>query len=377
MKLTRYCLCGAIASILIIPAALLSAPSAEAQAAALEEIVVTARKREESIQDVPLSITAFTGEELERGGYVDLEDISFQTAGMQFNNELAGTRPGRLFSNIRFRGVEGSEYSTLQTASLFVDGVFALQGAQTLALSDLERVEVIKGPQSAAFGRNSFAGAINYITRAPDMEEFSARIKADAGEYDQHELDVSADIPIAPGVLALRVGGRYFNKGAMYKNENGAGTGEQRSESLFATLFVQASDNASIKLRYYQQDDSDGPAGVTFYQARLNDTCTGTSLPGLTTDGQSTTLMPKEFLCGDIPGPGTIGTPNPSVSLTPSSFPAGFENFIRESLIDSPLAGGRRALHRPLRHRARDHPHQPGAGLRVRQRHGARGHRLV
>ena len=336
MKLTRYCLCGAIASILIIPAALLSAPSAEAQAAALEEIVVTARKREESIQDVPLSITAFTGEELERGGYVDLEDISFQTAGMQFNNELAGTRPGRLFSNIRFRGVEGSEYSTLQTASLFVDGVFALQGAQTLALSDLERVEVIKGPQSAAFGRNSFAGAINYITRAPDMEEFSARIKADAGEYDQHELDVSADIPIAPGVLALRVGGRYFNKGAMYKNENGAGTGEQRSESLFATLFVQASDNASIKLRYYQQDDSDGPAGVTFYQARLNDTCTGTTLPGLTTDGQSTTLMPKEFLCGDIPGPGTIGTPNPSVSLTPSSFPAGFENFIRDSLIDSP-----------------------------------------
>ena len=337
MNLIRSTTCGAIASFLIIPFAGFVAPTASAQMAALEEIVVTARKREESIQDVPLSITAFTGEELERGGFVDLEDISFQTTGMQFNNELAGTRPGRLFSNIRFRGVEGSEYSTLQTASLFVDGIFALQGAQTLALSDLERVEVIKGPQSAAFGRNSFAGAINYITRAPDMEEFSARIKADAGQYDQHELDVSADIPIAPGVLALRIGGRYFNKGAMYRNDAGVGVGEQRSESAFATLFVQAADNVSIKLRYYQQDDSDGPAGVTFYKARLNDSCTGKSFPGLTDDGQPTTVTPMLFLCGTIPGPGgQIGFPNPSASLSPSTFPSGFENFIRDSLIDAP-----------------------------------------
>ena len=340
MNLIRSTTCGAIASFLIIPLTGFVAPTASAQMAALEEIVVTARKREESIQDVPLSITAFTGEELERGGYVDLEDISFQTAGMQFNNELAGTRPGRLFSNIRFRGVEGSEYSTLQTASLFVDGIFALQGAQTLALSDLERVEVIKGPQSAAFGRNSFAGAINYITRAPDMEEFSGRIKADAGEFDQHELDVSADIPIAPGVLALRIGGRYFNKGAMYRNEAGVGVGEQRSESAFATLFVQAADNVSIKLRYYQQDDSDGPAGVTFFQARLFDSCTGKTMPGLTTDGEPTTLMPREYICGSIPGPGglegRLGFPNPSVSLSPASFPGGFDNFIRDSLIDAP-----------------------------------------
>ena len=336
MNLIRTTTCGAVASFLITPLTGFVAPSASAQMAALEEIVVTARKREESIQDVPLSITAFTGAELERGGYVDLEDISFRTAGMQFNNELAGTRPGRLFSNIRFRGVEGSEYSTLQTASLFVDGVFALQGAQTLALSDLERVEVIKGPQSAAFGRNSFAGAINYITRAPDMEEFSGRVKADIGEYDQHELDVSADIPIAPGMLALRVGGRYFNKGAMYRNEGGVGVGKQRSESMFATLFWQPTDNASVKLRYYRQDDSDGPAGVTFYQARLHDSCTGKTMPGLTTDGQPTTLEPKEFICGTIPGPGTIGTPNPSLSLNPSSFPAGFENFIRESFVESP-----------------------------------------
>ena len=337
MNLSRSFTCGAVASFLILPLAGFLAPASAVQAAELEEIVVTARKREESIQDVPLSITAFTGEELERGGFADLEDISFQTAGMQFNNELAGTRPGRLFSNIRFRGVEGSEYSTLQTASLFVDGIFALQGAQTLALSDLERVEVIKGPQSAAFGRNSFAGAINYITRAPNMEEFSARIKADAGRFDQQELDISADIPIAPGILALRAGGRYYNKGAMYHNADGSAVGEQRSDSLFATLFVQAADNVSIKLRYYQQDDSDGPAGVTFYKARLNDSCTGKTFPGLTTDGQPTTLMPREYLCGTIPGPGgMIGFPNPSVSLTPSSFPSGFTNFIRDSLIDSP-----------------------------------------
>ena len=145
------------------------------------------------------------------------------------------------------------------------------------------------------------------------------------------------DIPIAPGMLALRTGGRYYNKGAMYHNDAGASMGEQESESFFATLFVQAADNASIRLRYYQQKDEDGPAAVTFYKARLNDSCSGKSFPGLTTNGQPTTLTPTDFLCGTIPDPGgRIGFPNGSVSLRPSSFTGQYANFIAESLVDAP-----------------------------------------
>ena len=81
MTLYRSCACGAVASFLILSLAGFLAPASGVRAAELEEIVVTARKREESIQDVPLSITAFTGEELERAGFADLEDISFQTPG--------------------------------------------------------------------------------------------------------------------------------------------------------------------------------------------------------------------------------------------------------------------------------------------------------
>ncbi len=77
----------------------LSFNTANGQALALEEIVVTARKREESLQDIPLSVTAFTADQIERAGFKTLEDISMQTPGLQFNTDQAGSRPGRLFSS--------------------------------------------------------------------------------------------------------------------------------------------------------------------------------------------------------------------------------------------------------------------------------------
>lgn len=266
----------------------------------IEEVVVTARKREESLQDVPLSITAFTTEDLERGAFVDLEDISQQTTGMQFNSELAGTRPGRIFSNIRFRGVEGSEYSTLQTASLFVDGVFALQAASTLALTDLERVEVVKGPQSAVYGRTSFAGAINYITTTPSTEEYRGKVLVDAGEYEQYEVQASFEGPITETV-AFRLGARVFNKGAMYEASDGSPLGEQSSDSLFATLFVQPNDRLSFRIRAYFQEDDDGPEAVGFLLGRYNDTCSGTSVSGLDSAGNPITLNPSNTWCGTLP----------------------------------------------------------------------------
>ncbi len=199
----------------------LSISTAQAQSLALEEIVVTARKREESLQDIPLSVTAFTADQIDRAGFKNLEDISMQTTGMQFNNDLAGNRPGRLNANIRFRGVEGSEFSTLQTASLFIDGVFALQGAQSIALMDLERVEIIKGPQSAQFARNSFAGAINYITSTPSLDEYEGKFMVDAGTYDNYEVQASFEGPLIENKLAFRVAGRLYQRGSYFTATDG------------------------------------------------------------------------------------------------------------------------------------------------------------
>ena len=320
MRLSRLVLhvpLAFIAFVLMVP--IFSMPKAYG-ATTIEEVVVTARKREENLQDVPLSITAFSAQEIERAAFADLEDIALSTPGLQFNSEISGTRPGRLFSNMRFRGVTGSQFTSLQTASLFVDGIFVLQAAQSLALADLERVEVIKGPQSAIFGRNSFAGAINYVTRTPSLEEFSGKVMADVGDHDQYEFSASFEGPIVKDKLAFRVGVRTYNKGSMYTASDGGGLGEQSSDSLYATLYGQPTDNLSFRLRAYYQEDDDGPTPVGLWRITPpyagNDSCTGTTYTGYDGDGNLTTISPSDYICGNIPGPGSPGAPAIDLNTT-------------------------------------------------------------
>jgi iron complex outermembrane receptor protein len=295
----------------------LYSPAARAQS--LEEVVVTARRREESLQDVPLSVTAFSGEAIDRAGFTSLEDVSMQTTGLQLNSDLGGTRPGRLFGDLRFRGVEGSAYSSLATSSAFVDGVFALQGAQSLALVDLERIEIVKGPQSALFGRNSFAGAINYVTRPPSLEEFGGKIMADAGQYEQQEFQASFEGPIIKDKLGFRLSASSYSKGNMFTASDGGALGEQSSLSISGQLHFKPTDQLTLKFRAYHQEDDDGSEAIAFFQGRLNDSCTGTTSAGFDANDNPMTLNPQNFLCGDVPDPGSAGAPR--VDSNTSFFP--------------------------------------------------------
>jgi iron complex outermembrane receptor protein len=142
---------------------------AQGGASALEEIVVTARKREESLQEIPIAISAFTAEQIENRGITRLEDLTLQVAGVQYHS-LGLSIPGRVNSSIRFRGMDvNSQVPTFQLGTLFVDGIYVLGGTHSIPLDDVERVEVVKGPQSAYFGRNTFGGAITYISKQPSM----------------------------------------------------------------------------------------------------------------------------------------------------------------------------------------------------------------
>ena len=317
-------------------------PPANAQEIALEEIVVTARKRSESLQDIPVSVTVFSAEQIDRAGFLDLEDITMQTTGVQFNNELAGFRPERLYSNIRFRGVEGSEFSSLQTAALFVDGVFALQAAQSLSLMDLERVEVIKGPQSAQFGRNSFAGAINYVTRTPNLNEFVGKLQGEGSTHDSHEFQLSAEGPLVENKLSFRLATRLYQKGSMFKATDGGALGEQRSKSITGTLYAKPNDSWSLKARVAHQRDNDGPGAVGFFVGRLNDTCTGTTRPGRDIDGNSISLQPSLFLCGRVPDPGAPGAPtvDSNTHFNPQILATTNPTLIRDSLLNFPQVEG-------------------------------------
>lgn len=132
----------------------------------LDGVVVTARKRKESLQNVPLSVTAFSAKQMEQRGYNSLEDIASATPGFTFEGFATGGAHG----NPVIRGLAQQFTTTrVQNVSFFLDGVYLQrQSMLNLGLIDMERVEVVKGPQNALYGRSAFAGAVNYITLKPN-----------------------------------------------------------------------------------------------------------------------------------------------------------------------------------------------------------------
>ena len=303
-------------------------PSATlAQQLAIEEIVVTARQRTETLQEIPLSITAFTAADIMRTGVQSFEDLARMTSGVYMTDRVSGSQPGRTTNNnVRIRGIAAAE-----SASLFIDGVFVFNGISSIGQNDLERVEIIKGPQSAFFGRNTFAGAINYITKSPDLYEYEGSVSARAGTYNQFEVDASHSGPIIEGKLAYQVGVRSFGKGAMFTATDGGGLGEQGSESISLVLYSEPTENLSLKLRVFYQEDEDSQAAAAYLGGTGNfvpfdwasvglTNCLGRPYNTFDPDDNPTTVALGNFLCGSVPNPGERGAP--IVSMNTSLRPA-------------------------------------------------------
>ncbi len=159
----------------------------------LEEIVVTARKREESIQDVPLSVTPFTAGDLEQRGFTGLDDIAAATPGFTFEGFMTGGAHG----NAVIRGL-AQQFTTsrIQNVSFFLDGVYLQrQSMLNLGLVDMQRVEIVKGPQNALYGRNAFGGAVNYITLRPGVEP-AGYLSMGLGDNQRREYRLSLSGPL-------------------------------------------------------------------------------------------------------------------------------------------------------------------------------------
>lgn len=134
---------------------------------ALEEVIVTARKREESLQDVPLSIQAYSGDDLALGGIDNVENLVGKAPNLSLSSNILS--PGNDFLNIVIRGV-GAQSAGAPAVGTFVDGAFVPSLAFDIGFLDVERVEVLRGPQGTLFGRNTQGGALNIVVRRPDAE---------------------------------------------------------------------------------------------------------------------------------------------------------------------------------------------------------------
>lgn len=203
--------------------AILAASSAQAQeakpaeeAATGNEITVTARRFAERLQDVPITVTAVTAEQMARENIDDLGDVAEKTVGFAFE-----TFTGPLAQPVIRGQTNLRTTSPVQNVATNINGIYIQRGYFVdQGLLDLERVEIVKGPQAALYGRNAFAGAISMITRTPKLNEISGRASGTVGFDSRYEIKGGVNIPVIPDVLAIYAAGGYSTFDGTWTNNH-------------------------------------------------------------------------------------------------------------------------------------------------------------
>jgi outer membrane receptor protein involved in Fe transport len=234
--------------------------------AQIEEIVVTTRKREENLQDVPIAIEAFSSDAIQQKSINNIADLTNFSSSLAFDEgaALSDTR-------VVVRGL--SPTRGRQNVAVLVDGIdvsteaISNSGGGILLnnrLVDVQRIEVVKGPQLVLYGRSAFAGAIQYVTKDP-AEEFEADLLADANEYDQYSLQGGISAPIFGDKLGFRLNGAVWDENGFYKNSlTGSRLRDDEGFGLALTLKSQVTENFTVKFRSEYTDQQVGPTPTVF-----------------------------------------------------------------------------------------------------------------
>ncbi len=221
----------------------LLAPVAQAQ---LEEVTVTAERREESVQDVPVAVTAFSAEAVERLQIDDFEDLSLQIPNFSLNT-FSKTR-----INPALRGGSSSLVSAgaEQAVGLFIDDVYYGGPADfAIELFDVERIEVLRGPQGTLFGRNTTGGLINVVTKDPG-EELEGRLQAQVGNFDLNQLGAYVSFPIAEDLAGSIAFQSRQRNGTSFNSVTGNDVDNINRSSIRAKLQWTPSDTLEVKFGF-------------------------------------------------------------------------------------------------------------------------------
>ncbi len=253
--LLRSALMLAVMAAIVLPQESVVAEEQD-ESAALAEIVVTARKREEKLQDVPISISAFGADAIAEYGVDDISQLSdfapnfsYEKFGGRIGAEGDTSRPViRGQSNILGEG----------NAAFFVDGIPYSESILSFPIEAVERVEIVKGPQAALFGRSTFSGAINLVTKK-GTNDFRNRVSMRAAEHSDYEVNFSSSGPITEDKIFYFVHGRYYDYGGEYKNElDGTDVGQEQSFGVNAALEFRPNDGVNVIVRAGYNEDDDG-----------------------------------------------------------------------------------------------------------------------
>tara|TARA_R110000824_G_scaffold52692_4_gene146153 strand:- start:88091 stop:90424 length:2334 start_codon:yes stop_codon:yes gene_type:complete len=218
----------------------------QAGAQQLEEIIITAERRETVLQETPVAVSTFNSDELVRQGSTNLADVAAFTPNFQVN-----TRPGGGFAQggLTIRGI-GVDAGADASVGLYVDDVYYPSGSGNIIGSfDIERVEILRGPQGTNFGRNTIGGAVQYITKKPSFDSVNGEISASLGNLDRRDLMGAINIPLGETV-AVRVSAGSQNLGGFIKDRlNNIDKGANKQRFARAQLRWEATDALTVDLK--------------------------------------------------------------------------------------------------------------------------------
>ncbi|WP_233205037.1 TonB-dependent receptor [Alkalicaulis satelles] len=296
-----------------------AAASAQEEGAqqARDVITVTARRREETILDAPVAVTAFGEEDILNLGLQSVDDVARFTPGLSFSAAF-----GRTSERPVIRGqanvLAGVQFGVESGTAYFIDGVYYPGSIQNLDPNDLARVEVIRGPQSALYGRNTYAGAINFVTRgASDVLE--GNVRARAGSYGEYELSGGISGPLGDRA-GFRLSVRDYNYDGEWTNTvTGQTVGSQSTTSLSGVLDFNPVDNLDFRVRAQYSDSRDGTLPLFLQSAASNNCAPGhRSLASWSRSGSTNN---NQYFCGVIkPAPVALNT-GPALPGQPAIVP--------------------------------------------------------
>jgi outer membrane receptor protein involved in Fe transport len=264
--------CVGLSAIAATPAFAQAEQSAEEQGG-IEDIVVTAQRRAEKAQATPLAITAIGGDALQASGVFETADLSAVVPNMQIISPYGRAQP-----NISLRGISvANEYNANQASPIGVyvdDAYMASRTSHGMQLYDLERVEVLRGPQGTLYGRNTTGGAVNFITMRPKLDGTHGFAEIGFGKYNRVEASGAIDLTLVPDKLGIRVAGNYIKSDGMVNNLV-PGTPDLQSEDSIGvrvSLLAKPSDDFTIFAKFYHGKDKPMQVGNHFIGATPNGT---------------------------------------------------------------------------------------------------------
>ena len=221
------------------------ASSPLAQTNALEEVVVTATKRAQSLQDVPMAVNAFNADTIETAGINDAGDLAILTPALNIN---VNTNPFAARMVIRGVGTAQTDPALEPSVGLFIDGIYlGRTGLGMSDLTDIERIEVLQGPQGTLYGKNTNAGAISVITKKPSFEKSEGYIEASVGNYSMNKLTASISGPLTQN-LAYRLSGNINQRDGYYDNSAGVDFNDADDWNIQGKLQWEPTESLSILL---------------------------------------------------------------------------------------------------------------------------------